>query len=159
MLRAFCAVLLFFAVNASAQTGLTPAQIAYLNQLFASAKENSLPGLWLVNGSVTAGKLAPAVMALINAPETDPVFIVSAAHSVSAANIISWNTAVGWGNHASAGYLTSYTETDPVHTAWRSSLGPLFSGVVTSAYWNGAAWATNRTYYTSGMVSSNVVTP
>ena len=25
-----------------------------------------------------------------------------------------WDTAYGWGNHASAGYLTSYTETDPV---------------------------------------------
>lgn len=28
-----------------------------------------------------------------------------------------WDTAYGWGNHASAGYLTSYTETDPVYSA------------------------------------------
>jgi hypothetical protein len=28
-------------------------------------------------------------------------------------SITNWNTAYGWGNHASAGYLTSYTETDP----------------------------------------------
>lgn len=28
-----------------------------------------------------------------------------------------WDTAYSWGNHASAGYLTSYTETDPVFTA------------------------------------------
>jgi hypothetical protein len=27
-------------------------------------------------------------------------------------NSTQWNTAFGWGNHASAGYLTSYTETD-----------------------------------------------
>ena len=27
------------------------------------------------------------------------------------------DTAYGWGNHASAGYLTSYTETDPIYTA------------------------------------------
>ena len=27
-------------------------------------------------------------------------------------NSTNWNTAYGWGNHASAGYLTSYTETD-----------------------------------------------
>ena len=27
-----------------------------------------------------------------------------------------WNTAYGWGNHASAGYLTSYTETDTLAT-------------------------------------------
>lgn len=29
-------------------------------------------------------------------------------------NSANWNTAYGWGNHANAGYLTSYTETDPV---------------------------------------------
>lgn len=28
-------------------------------------------------------------------------------------NSTNWNTAYGWGNHATAGYLTSYTETDP----------------------------------------------
>lgn len=34
-----------------------------------------------------------------------------------------WDTAYGWGNHASAGYLTSYTETDPVYVAstWYST--------------------------------------
>lgn len=28
-----------------------------------------------------------------------------------------WNTAYGWGNHAAAGYLTTYIETDPVFSA------------------------------------------
>ncbi len=28
-----------------------------------------------------------------------------------------WNTAYGWGDHSTAGYLTSYTETDPVYGA------------------------------------------
>ena len=32
-------------------------------------------------------------------------------------NSANWNTAYGWGNHASAGYLTSFTETDPIWTA------------------------------------------
>ena len=32
-------------------------------------------------------------------------------------NSSEWDTAYSWGNHASAGYLTSYTETDPVYTA------------------------------------------
>ena len=32
-----------------------------------------------------------------------------------------WDTAYGWGNHASAGYLTSYTETDPVFSAHAAS--------------------------------------
>jgi hypothetical protein len=37
--------------------------------------------------------------------------------TASGGNSTNWNTAYGWGNHASAGYLTSYTETDPVYTA------------------------------------------
>ncbi len=32
-------------------------------------------------------------------------------------NSTNWNTAYGWGNHADAGYLTSYTETDPYYMA------------------------------------------
>jgi hypothetical protein len=31
----------------------------------------------------------------------------------SSTTISNWNTAYGWGNHATAGYLTSFTETDP----------------------------------------------
>jgi len=32
-------------------------------------------------------------------------------------NVANWNTAFSWGNHAAVGYLTSYTETDPVFIA------------------------------------------
>lgn len=41
--------------------------------------------------------------------ETDPVFVASAAYGITSTNISNWNTAYGWGNHASAGYLTSAT--------------------------------------------------
>jgi hypothetical protein len=46
--------------------------------------------------------------------ETDPFFKVSPAYDISASNITNWNNAFNWGNHASAGYLTSFTETDPL---------------------------------------------
>ncbi|UYE97296.1 virion structural protein [Cyanophage S-TIM54] len=36
-------------------------------------------------------------------------------------NITNWDTAYGWGNHATAGYQTDFTETDPVFTAHVSS--------------------------------------
>ena len=49
--------------------------------------------------------------------ETDPVFVASPANGIASGDITNWNTAYGWGNHASAGYLTSYTETDPVFVA------------------------------------------
>jgi ribosomal protein L35AE/L33A len=39
--------------------------------------------------------------------ETDPVFVAHAAYGITGTNISNWNTAYGWGNHASAGYLTS----------------------------------------------------
>lgn len=49
--------------------------------------------------------------------ESDPVFGAHAAHGISGTNISNWNTAYGWGNHASAGYLTSFTEADPIFVA------------------------------------------
>ncbi|MBN2747500.1 MAG: hypothetical protein JXR34_12300, partial [Bacteroidales bacterium] len=36
--------------------------------------------------------------------ETDPIFVASAAHGITATNITNWNTAYGWGNHALGGY-------------------------------------------------------
>jgi hypothetical protein len=39
--------------------------------------------------------------------ETDPVFNASSAKTISSSNINNWNSAFTWGNHASAGYLTS----------------------------------------------------
>lgn len=39
--------------------------------------------------------------------ETDPVFTASPSFGITSLNISNWNTAYGWGNHASAGYLTS----------------------------------------------------
>ena len=48
--------------------------------------------------------------------ETDPVFSGSSWYS-TINNSSNWNTAFSWGNHASAGYLTSFTETDPIYSA------------------------------------------
>jgi hypothetical protein len=45
------------------------------------------------------------------------------AYNITAANISNWNTSYGWGNHATAGYLTSLTEIDPVFVAWNRSSG------------------------------------
>jgi hypothetical protein len=49
--------------------------------------------------------------------ETDPVFTASEAYNITSTDTGNWDTAYGWGNHASVGYLTSFTETDPVFTA------------------------------------------
>ncbi len=39
--------------------------------------------------------------------EADPVFLASAAGTITTAKIANWDEAHGWGNHALAGYLTS----------------------------------------------------
>ena len=36
--------------------------------------------------------------------------------------IIEWDTAYGWGDHAQAGYLTDFTESDPTVPAWVKSI-------------------------------------
>ena len=46
--------------------------------------------------------------------ETDPVFTASDAAGITSTDITNWDTAYGWGNHASAGYLTSETYTGTV---------------------------------------------
>ena len=70
--------------------------------------------------------------------ELDPVFTASVAAGITSTDISNWNAAYGWGDHAlagyltqtaadllyyplssnPAGYLTSYTESDPVFSAW-----------------------------------------
>jgi len=45
----------------------------------------------------------------INAQETDPVFNASAASGILVGDITNWNTAYGWGDHSTQGYLTDIT--------------------------------------------------
>lgn len=44
--------------------------------------------------------------------ETDPVFTASPAFGITGTQITNWDTAFGWGDHATAGYLTSVTFND-----------------------------------------------
>jgi len=49
--------------------------------------------------------------------ETDPVYSAAPAATITAQDLLNYDAAFGWGDHAVAGYLTSYTETDPVFAA------------------------------------------
>ena len=40
--------------------------------------------------------------------ESDPIFTAHPAYGITSTKINNWDTAYGWGNHASAGYLTSH---------------------------------------------------
>lgn len=60
---------------------------------------------------------------ILNKPTLGTAAATSSTDYATAAQGTKADTAYGWGNHASAGYLTSYTETDPVYTAstWYST--------------------------------------
>jgi len=64
-------------------------------------------------GAASAAQGALADTALQSFTETDPIYTASSWYTTTN-NSTNWNTAYGWGNHATAGYLTSFTETDPV---------------------------------------------
>src|SRR6056300_318842 len=68
--------------------------------------------------------------------------------SATGGNSTQWNTAYGWGDHSTEGYLTSYTETDPIFSASAAS------GITTTniTNWNTAyGWGDHSTagYLTS----------
>jgi hypothetical protein len=77
-------------------------------------------GIQLVDLSVST---APAGSAALSYNNTNGVFTYTPpdlsgyATTAAVANAANWDTAYGWGDHAAAGYLTAYTETDPVFTA------------------------------------------
>jgi len=57
---------------------------------------------------------------LTNFTELDPIFTASQAFSISATDKSNWNTAFGWGNHATAGYKKDFTELDPLWNSEKS---------------------------------------
>jgi hypothetical protein len=74
--------------------------------------------------------------------ETDPVFTASPAGGIVAGDITNWNTAYGWGDHSTQGYVTNdtnFANTDLTFTANRThtlggnTLDLVGSGAVVSA--------------------------
>lgn len=67
----------------------------------------------------------------------DGLSVASQINTDSHGDSSQWNTAYGWGDHSTAGYLTSFTETDPIFTA--SAASSIAAGDITN--WNNAfAW-------------------
>ena len=86
----------------------------------------------------TAAQGAKADTALQSYTETDPIFSASTAASITSTDTSHWNTSYGWGNHASAGYLTTsvaastYQPLDSDLTAFASKTAPTGAVVGTS---------------------------
>ena len=80
--------------------------------------------------------------------ETDPVFGASPAAGILSSHISNWDAAYGWGNHASAGYLTAVSLslnglTDVSYNTANLNTG---DGII----WNGTGWvATTQQFITT----------
>lgn len=74
--------------------------------------------------------------------ETDPVFSASEAASITSTDTTNWDTAYGWGNHASAGYLTTSSAAS-TYQPLDSDLTTIAGLTPTNGYviqGNGTAW-------------------
>jgi len=104
-----------FDTNTYATTSMLSGYQPIDADLTAIAALTGVSGLLRTDG--VGGWTIDTSVYLTSYAETDPVFIASAAYGITGTQITNWDTAYGWGNHASAGYLTSFTETDPVFVA------------------------------------------
>ena len=81
-----------------------------LDQTFLDSIPNTWTDLTDTPSTITASKFVKSNSggtALEFVDEADPVFLASAAGTITTAKIANWDEAHGWGNHALAGYLTS----------------------------------------------------
>ena len=75
--------------------------------------------------------------------ESDPIFTAHVAYGITSTNISNWNTAYGWGDHSSAGYLTSlpsHNHDDRYYT--ETEIGNFFDGTTSITGYNRSNWNT-----------------
>ena len=82
--------------------------------------------------------------------ESDPVFTASESYNITSASTSAWNDAYGWGDHSSAGYLTSYTEVDTLENV--TDRGATSSNAITISNTTEATSATTGALIVSGGV-------
>ena len=80
--------------------------------------------------------------------ETDPVYSASPAAGILSSNIANWDAAYGWGNHATAGYLTAVSLSLNSLTDVSFNQANLNSG--DGLIWSGTGWvATTQQFITT----------
>jgi hypothetical protein len=86
--------------------------------------------------------------------EADPT-VPSHVKAITTTKISNWDTAFGWGNHASAGYLTSFTESDPTVPSHVKAIT-----TTNISNWNAAfGWGNHASAgYLTGITSGQVTT-
>jgi hypothetical protein len=96
--------------------------------------DNGVASINFVGASVTAVGSGAGVTVYIEG--TAGTAFTGAASTITTTNISNWNTAYGWGNHATQGYLTTYNETDTLQDVLdrgnTASSDVIISGIVTA---------------------------
>ena len=112
-----------FSVTGSPVTTSGTLAVAYDTgyQGYTTAEATKLSG---IEPNATADQTASEILTAIKTVDgtgsgldADTLDGLNSTDFATAAQGTKADTAYGWGDHASAGYLTSYTETDPVYTA------------------------------------------
>ena len=86
--------------------------------------------------------------------ESDPVFSASPSFGITSPDISNWDAAYGWGNHASAGYLTTLSLTGLSDV----SVDPATLTAGDSIIWSGSQWVkTTQQYLTEVPPLSEIV--
>jgi len=99
----------------------------------------SVTQLLSVPYALYAGQAGSALIA----NETDPVFLTHPAYLYTPSLLNNGNTAFSWGNHASEGYLKSFTETDPIFI--NHAANGITNTLITN--WNTAyGWGNHKQY-------------
>ena len=153
------------AINSDSLGGYNALEFALKTELCSTAKTEgaSLIGIEDSDSLYTATTVEGALVEIATAgylsAESDPVYSASVASSISnagsglvvtATERTNWTAAYGWGNHASAGYLSSYTETDPL-------IGSISNNFVPK--WNGSALVTGTIYDNGTNVGIGTTSP
>lgn len=85
---------------------LTPIHLPNLDYVPVSP-DNGFYKVYLRGGQMYKLSSAGVETPLFDFTETDPIFSSSPAFNISTYDILTWNTAVNWGDHAAQGYLKS----------------------------------------------------
>lgn len=106
------------ATSASASAASATAALASEQAASASATAAAGSATSAASSATSAANSASAAaQSATDAQGYATAFLNSEAYNITSTDTANWDTAYGWGDHGTVGYLTSYTETDPIYTA------------------------------------------
>ena len=106
------------------------------NDLTASVSWTPVPDSYITQSSVTQHQSQLSIsetqihdLQSYLTTETDPIFSAHAASGITSTQILNWDTAYGWGNHSTQGYLTSHQD---ISGKADLNSSPTFTGTITA---------------------------